>query len=40
MQVTLEGPMDKNDVIKLIEKLPASLYGGTVKASIEVRENA
>jgi hypothetical protein len=40
MQVTLEGPMDKNDVIKLIEKLPASLYGGAVKASIELRENA
>jgi hypothetical protein len=40
MQVTLEGPMDKNDVIKLIEKLPASLYGGAVRASIELRENA
>jgi len=40
MQVTLEGPMDKNYVIKLIDKLPASLYGGTVKASIELRENA
>jgi hypothetical protein len=40
MQITLEGPLDKNNAIKLIEKLPASLYGGTIKAFIEVRENA
>jgi len=40
IQVVLEGPMDKNEIIKLIEKLPASLYGGTIKASIEVRDYA
>jgi hypothetical protein len=40
MQIILEGPMDKNEAIKLIEKLPASLYGGMIKASIEVRKVA
>jgi hypothetical protein len=40
IQIIVEGPMDKNEAIKIIEKLPASLYGGTVKASIEVKEVA
>jgi hypothetical protein len=40
MQITVEGPMNKNEVIELIDKLPASLHGGTIKASIEVKEVA
>jgi hypothetical protein len=40
MQIILEGPMDKNEAIKLIEKLPTSLYGGIIKASIEVKKVA
>ncbi len=40
MEIIVGGPMDRNEAIKLIDKLPASLYGGTVKASIEVKEVA
>jgi hypothetical protein len=40
MQITVEGPMSKNEVIELIDKLPASLQGGSIKASVEVKEVA
>jgi len=40
MQIIMEGPMERDEAIKLIDKLPASLYNGTIKASIEVKEVA
>jgi hypothetical protein len=40
MQIIVEGPIDKNEAIRLIDELPPSLYGGTVKASVEVKQNA
>jgi hypothetical protein len=39
MQITIEEPLDKSKAIELVNKLPASLRVGTIKAFMEVKEN-
>jgi len=40
LKLVIEGPMDKDGVIRLLDKLPPSLGGGSVKAVFEVEEVA